>query len=134
MIYNSRAFETYAPVVARVAFGLQFLLGAFFKMPGTAGFPAEVAMTAATGWPFATLSVALAFVLEVCAGLALVFGWHTRAAAFILALFTLLLAFVFYRHVSDPMIMGMFISHLAFIAGLLYVSVYGAKAVALKRD
>ena len=130
----NKSFEVWAPVVARVVFGLQFILGASFKFPGTQGFQMESAMTAATGWPLATLSVFLAFILEVVAGLCLVLGWHTRVAAFILSLFTLLLAFVFYRHISDPMVMGMFVSHLAFIAGLLYVSVFGAKSFALRKD
>lgn len=130
----SRVYEAWAPVAARVLFGLQFLMGAAFKIPGTQSFAMESSMTAATGWPFATASVFLAFVLELVAGLCLVIGWHTRTAAFILSLFTLLLAFVFYRNVSDPMTMGMFVSHLAFVAGLTYVSVYGAKKAAVARD
>ena len=130
----NKSFEVWAPVVARITFGLQFLLGAAFKIPTTEGFHMESAMTAATGWPLATLSVFLAFILEVTAGLCLVLGFKTRIAAGILSLFTLLLAFVFYRHISDPMTMGMFVSHLAFVAGLLYVSVYGAKSFALRKD
>ena len=132
--YKSKAFEMYAPVVARVIFGLQFLMGATFKIPGTEGFVREAAMTAAAGWPLASVSVFLAFVLEVGAGLMLVLGWHTRAAAFMLAAFTLILAFLFYRNFSDQMVMGAFISHIAFVAGLLYVSVYGAKTFALRKD
>lgn len=122
--FQTRAYEKWAPVVARIIFGLQFLLGALFKV---IGHGMEVAQTAAAGWPLPELSVDAAFVLEVVAGLMLVFGWRTRAVAFVLALYTLLLALVFYRHVSDPMIMGEFVSHLVFIAGLLYVSVYGDK-------
>ena len=132
--YRARAYEIWAPVVARVAFGLQFLLGAAFKFPGTPMFSAEAAQTAAAGVPFATVAVLLAFVLEVVCGLMLVFGWHARKAGFVLALYVLLLALIFYRNVSDLMIMGEFVSHIAFIAGLLYVSVYGAQHVAVRKD
>ena len=130
--YQTRAYETWAPFVARVLFAGAFLMGAAFKIPGTEGFGMEAAMTAAAGFPFATVAVFLAFLLEVVGGIALLIGWKTRLFAFILALFVALLAVVFYRDFSDPMTMGMFVSHLTFIAGLLYVSVYGAQHVAVK--
>ena len=130
----SNSYEKWAPFVARLVFGFQFLLGAWFKVPGTAGFTAEAGMTAAAGVPFATVMVALAFLLEVVCGVALIIGWHTRRAAFVLAIFTLALAFIFYRNITDIQTMGMFVSHLGFVAGLLYVSVYGAKSVAISRD
>ncbi|HEV7121723.1 MAG TPA: DoxX family protein [Candidatus Paceibacterota bacterium] len=132
--YRARAYEVWAPVIARVVFGLQFLLGAAFKIPGTAFFSGEVAQTAAAGVPFATVLVFLAFIIEVVCGLMLVFGWHARKAAFVLAPYTLILALVFYRNIADVNIMGEFISHLAFIAGLLYVSVYGAQHAAVRKD
>ncbi len=130
----SRAYQNWAPVLGRVLFGLLFLMGAAFKIPGTGGFTAEAAMTAAAGVPFATIAVALAFLLEVVAGLALIVGWHARNAAFVLAVFTLALALIFYHDFSNQMQMGEFVSHLGLIAGLLYVSVYGARHAAVKKD
>jgi len=127
-------YERYAPVLARLIFGGQFLLGAAFKIPGTSGFAMETAQTAAMGLPYATIFVGIAFVLEVVCALCLIFGYRARAAAFVLAVFTLSLAIIFYGNISDPMTMGMFVSHLGFIAGLLYVSVYGAKTFALRKD
>jgi putative oxidoreductase len=149
-LHTSRLYGIWAPFIARLFFGFQFLLGAAFKIPGTTGFAMEVTQTASAGVPFANVAVFLAFVLEVLGGLMLIVGFRARLAAFLLAGFTAILAFVFYRGgfgvlvtlisggvVSDPsdyMTMGMFVSHLAFIAGLLFVSVYGAKSLALKRD
>jgi putative oxidoreductase len=130
----SRAYENWAPVVGRVLFGALFLMGAAFKMPGTQGFLMESGMTAAAGVPYAHIAVALAFVLEVVAGLALIVGCHARAAAFTLAIFTLALAIIFYSNWSDPMIMGQFVSHLGLIAGLLYISVFGATYAAVRKD
>lgn len=130
----SRAYENWAPVLGRVILGGLFLMGASMKIPGTEGFVMEAGMTAAAGFPFATVAVFLAFVLEVLGGLALIVGFQARRAALLLALFTLLLAFVFYRDFSDPMIMGQFVSHLGLIAGLLFVSVYGARHAAVSKD
>lgn len=130
----SRPYETWAPFVARLLFGGTFLMGAAFKIPTTQGFGMEVAMSAQMGLPYATYFVAVAFLLEVVAGVALIIGWHTRHAAMVLAVFTLALAIIFYSNFSDPMIMGEFVSHLGLIAGLLYVSVYGAQKVAVQKD
>lgn len=127
----SRSYEIWAPFIARLIFGIQFLIGALFKIIWHA---AEVGQTAAVGIPFPELAVWAAFVLELAIGLALIFGYRVRQVAFITALWVLLLALLFYRNVSDPMVMGMFISHLAFIAGLLYVSVYGAQRIAVQKD
>jgi putative oxidoreductase len=128
---HSSVYERYAPFLARLIFGFQFLIGALFKV---LWHQAEVAQTAAVGVPFPELAVWLAFVLEVVLALALIVGYHTRIAAFTLAVYTFALALIFYNNLADPMTMGMFISHLGFIAGLLYVSVYGARSFALRKD
>lgn len=131
MNFTMDAYRTWAPFVARLIFGFQFLMGAYFKIIWHA---AEVAQTAATGWPMPEVSVWAAFVVEVVAGICLIVGYRTKAVAAFLAAYVLLLAVLFYRNVADPMIMGQFISHLGFIAGLLYVSVYGAQSIAIKKD
>lgn len=128
----SPVYEKWAPVVARVILGLIFLQSAYYKIPGTEMFSMQVGASAQAGIPFAYAAVFLAFVLEVCAGLALVFGYNTRLAAFLLAGFTLLIALFFYRNLADQMQMAMFTSCLGYIAGLMYVSVYGAQSVAVK--
>jgi putative oxidoreductase len=129
--HYSRAYETWAPFLARLIFGFQFLLGALFKITWHG---AEVAQTAAAGVPFPELAVWLAFVLEVVAGIALIIGFKVRTTALVLALYVLLLTFIFYRNVADPMVMGMFVSHLAFVAAFLYLSVYGAQRIAVRKD
>jgi uncharacterized membrane protein YphA (DoxX/SURF4 family) len=131
--YHSRWFETWAPFAARLIFGFQFLLGAFFKLPWV-GFSGEVAATAATGLPFATVFVSLALVLEIAGALCLIFGWHARKAATVFAVYVLALGIIFYSNLSDIQTMGMFVSHLSTVAGLLFVSVYGAQHIALRKD
>ncbi len=129
-----RIYERWAPFAARVLFGSTFLMGAAFKIPGTQGFVMESGMAAGMGLPYATIFVGLAFVVEVVGGLLVILGWHARAAALVLAVFTLALALIFYTNFSDQMVMGQFISHLGLIAGLLYVSVYGAQTIAIRKD
>lgn len=133
-IPHTRWWEIWAPVVARVLIGGQFLMGALFKIPGTQGFAMEVGQSAAMGMPFAAVYVSIAFVLETVCALAIILGWHARAAACVLAFFTFALAIIFYSNFSDPLTMGMFVSHLGLIAGLLFISVYGAKNFALRKD
>ena len=130
----SRSYQQFAPLVARVIFGGMFLMGAAFKIPGTAPFLGEVGMSAAQGLPFAMIFVALAFLLEVVCGIAVIVGWHTRHAAFVLAVFTAALTFIFHSDFADMNSIGQFVSHLGLIAGLLYVSVYGAQSFAVSKD
>ncbi len=125
-------FEKWAPVVGRILFGLIFLNSAFFKIPGTEMFLMQVEMSGAVGIPFPMVAVALAFILEVVAGVALVIGWKTRTAAASLIVFTALIAVFFGRDLADQAQMMTFFGCLQLIAGLLYVSVYGAQAGAVK--
>ncbi len=132
--YHTASYTTWAPLVARIIIGAAFVFAATMKIPGTESFNMEVGMTAAVGVPFAYLAVILAGILEAAAGLALIFGYQTRLAAFALVLFVALLTVLFHWNFSDMMAMGSFISHLELIAALLYISVYGAKSIAVQRD
>lgn len=133
-IPHARWWVKWAPVVGRILLGGLFLMGAAFKVPGTSGFIMEAGMTGAAGVPMPVVMVALAFLVEVVGGVAIIVGFHARAAACVLAFLTLGLAVIFHSNFTDPAEMGQFISHLGLVAGLLFVSVYGAKNLALKKD
>lgn len=125
-------YEKWAPVAARVIFGGIFLMSAFFKIPGTEMFQMQVEMSAQAGIPLPLVAVFLAFVLEVVAGIALVVGWQTRTAAASLIVFTVLIALFFFRNLADQAQFVSFMGCVQLIAGLLYVSVYGAQSMAVK--
>ncbi|MES2203413.1 MAG: DoxX family protein [Patescibacteria group bacterium] len=131
MIPFNRAYEAWAPVVARLLLAIQFAAAAAFKIMGFSG---EVAQTAAAGVPIANIAVAAALLLEIVGVVALVLGWRIRLVSMLLAGYVALLAVIFYHDWSTPMGMGLFISHLGLIAALLYVSVYGARHFAISRD
>ena len=131
MIPFNRAYENWAPVVARLFLAAQFVAAAAFKIMG---FGMEVAQTAAAGVPMANVAVGAALVLEIVGVISLLLGWRIRLVSMLLAGYVALLAVLFYHDWSTPMGMGMFISHLGLIAALLYVSVYGARHFAISRD
>lgn len=134
LFHYSGWYENWAPLVGRILFGGLFIFGAMWKIPGTESFNMEVAMTAAKGIPFANIAVILAGIFELVLGLALIVGYHTRTAAMILGLMTIAFTAIFHFNFSDPMQIGQFVSHLGLIAGLLYISVYGAKSYAISKD
>lgn len=110
-------------------------MSAFFKIPGSDSFAMQVEMSGAVGIPLPFVAVVLAFILELVAGVALVIGWHSRTAAIALALFVALILLFFYRNfMGDQQIFASFMSGIVEIAGLLYVSVYGARYMAVRKD
>jgi putative oxidoreductase len=131
-IIHTNTYETWAPVVARYLLAIQIGVGAYLKV---VAFPMMVGAAASVGLPFPNVAVALAFILELAGVLALVFGYRVRFIAMLLAAYVALLAVLFYRDFgANPNNFGMFMSHLGLIAALLYVSVYGAKTVAIRKD
>jgi putative oxidoreductase len=127
-------YEKWVPVVARTIFGLSFLMSAYYKLPGSESFAMQVGMSDAAGIPLAYYAVVLAFLLELVGGIALIIGWKTRLFAFLLAGFVMLIALFFFRDWSDQQTMGNFISCCIEAAGLGYVSVYGARHFAVRKD
>lgn len=80
-------------LVGRILLSVMFILSGFGKLtdPGmTAG------MIAGAGLPAATALAYLAGIFELVAGLAVLVGFQTRVAAYLLAAFCLFTAFVFH--------------------------------------
>lgn len=128
------ACKSWAPVLGRILIAVPFIIGALFKIPGTAGFTSEASMTAAVGVPFATIGVFLAFVLEVIAAIALVLGWRVRLVAVVLIPYVVLLTALFHFHFDSPVAVGFFVDHLVLIGALLYVYGFGAGKCALTKE
>lgn len=104
-----------------VSSGLQ-KIGAF---AGTAGY------IASRGLPLPEVGAAIAIIVEVGAGIALILGFKARWAALALAVFTLAATFLFHNFWTYPadqqfMQMLMFWKNLAMTGGLLFVYAFGA--------
>lgn len=104
------------------------LLSAIFISAGVsklgAGFEGTQAYMNAMGVNGSLLPLVIA--TEILAGIALLVGFGTRIAAFLLAGFTLLAAVVFHFDFTDQMQSILFMKNLAITGGLLTVFTYGA--------
>ena len=112
--------------VGRLLLSLIFITSGLSKIGSFAGTQAYME---SAGVPGLLLPVVIA--LEVLGGLAVVLGWHTRVAAFLLAGFSLLSAVVFHAKFGDQMQMIMFMKNLGLAGGFLILVAQGAGAYSL---
>jgi putative oxidoreductase len=74
----------------------------------------------------------LIIVFEIGCGLAMALGWQTRLAAFLLAGFTALAAFIFHWDwASHFSVYLLFSKNIAIFGGLLFIAGHGAKTYSL---
>ncbi|GLR25654.1 DoxX family protein [Limnobacter litoralis] len=117
-------FEAPLTIVARVLLALMFLLAGWGKLTG---FSQTVAYIQSVGLPAANVMAAAGMVVELGAGLALVFGFQTQIAALLLAGFTLMASFLFHNFWAAPadqayVMQLMFLKNIAVTGGLLFVA------------
>lgn len=113
--------QSLAAPAGRILLSLIFILSAVNKISGFSGTQAYME---SMGVPGVLLPAVIA--LEILGGLAIILGWHTRVAAFLLAGFTLLSGIIFHGNFSDQMQMIMFLKNLALAGGFLMVVSLGA--------
>ena len=78
------------------------------------------------GLPAPAFITYVAMIIEIVTSILLIIGFQTRYAAYALALFTLLAAFLFHNNFADQNQMIHFFKNFAIVGGLLYVGVLGA--------
>lgn len=111
----------------------RWLLAALFLPAGIAkisGFSGTVGYIASVGLPLPTVGAIIALIVEVVCGLALVVGFGTRAAALILALFTLVATFFFHPYwnvAAEQQLIPflLFYKNIAVVGGLLILTAFG---------
>lgn len=118
--------QAFAAPVARILISLMFVTSGFSKISGYAGTQEYMD---AMGVPGALLPLVIA--VELLGGLAVILGWHTRIAAFLLAGFCLLSAFLFHANFGDQMQMIMFMKNISIAGGFLMIVSLGAGAFSL---
>lgn len=114
----------------------RLLLVALFLPAGIGkltGFAGTVGYIGSVGLPLPTLAAALAAVVEIGGGLALLFGFGTRIAALVLAGFTLVASFFFHAYWAVPADQAfvqqlLFFKNVAVTGGLLVLAAHGAGA------
>jgi putative oxidoreductase len=115
-------------VAGRFLLGLLFLLSGLGKL---GAYGATAAYMSASGVPGALLPAVIA--TEVFGALAIVLGWKTRVAAFLLAGFCLLTAVAFHNNLADQTQMIMFFKNLSIAGGFLLLVANGAGPLSLDR-
>jgi putative oxidoreductase len=122
------SLQNTSSLLGRILLALLFVPAGLMKI---AGFAGTVGYIGSVGLPLPQLAAALAIVVEVGGGLALLAGFGTRFAALALALFTLLASFFFHAYWAVPaeqvMVQQlMFFKNIAVVGGLLVVAAHGA--------
>lgn len=123
---DAAPFTKYFELGGRILLASLFLLSGFSKITGygaTAGYMAAMGVSAAL------LPIVIA--TEVLGSLAVIVGWHTRVAAFLLAGFTLLAASLFHNHLGDQIQMIMFLKDVAITGAFLMLVANGAGPLSL---
>jgi putative oxidoreductase len=83
---EEKSMNAHLSWISRLLLAIIFILSGFFKIIGFAG---TSAFLASMGWPAPSLWVALAILLELPGGLALLLGYRVRWASCALIVFTL---------------------------------------------
>ena len=128
------SLETYLSPLGRLLMSLIFLLSGFGKF---AQFSMMVGFAQSKGMPAPQAAIAIAAVIELVGGLALLVGFKARWTALILALFLVPTTLVFHNFwaVTDPMQhqeqFVNFLKNVAIIGGLLTVVAHGAGGISV---
>ncbi len=112
-------------LAARVLLSFMFIMAGLQKfgdLAGTAGYISSV------GLPAGSLLAPLSGLFEVVAGIAVLVGFQTRIAAWLLAAFCVVTSLFFHYAPADMMQTLLFTKNLTIAGGFLALSVAGAGA------
>lgn len=112
--------QQWFPVIGRVFIGLLFLGGLFKFM----SIGAVTGYIASVGIPMAGVVFWISTAVEVGSAFALIFGFKTKIAAWVLFVYTFLATILFHNNLADQMQMTMALKNVAIMGGLLFVIVY----------
>jgi putative oxidoreductase len=119
----------YLPFVGRLFIGLPFMASGLSKVANYAG---TMALIESSTLPLpAPLAYAGAIAVEVGCGLLIIFGYQTRIAATVFALFCLTTAVCFHANFADPNQTFHFIKNVIMTGGLLQIVANGAGAISV---
>jgi putative oxidoreductase len=124
------ALQNPLALIGRILLAILFVPAGFNKIGGFSGM---VGYSTSMGLPMPEVGVAVALVIELVGGLALLVGFGTRIAAIALAVFTLVASFYFHAYWALPaeqqmMQQLMFFKNIAITGGLLAFAAFGAGA------
>jgi len=126
-------FQNVFALLSRVLLAALFLPAGISKIAGFAGTAAYIA---SVGLPLPELGAAIAVVVEVGGGLALLAGYQTRLVALLMAIFTVVAGVFFHAFwtAAPEQLMVqqiMFMKNIAIAGGFLALTAFGAGALSL---
>ena len=114
-------------LIGRVFISVLFLLSAYSKI---LNYSETVNWMEGFGVPGFLLIPTIA--LEIILPILIIIGYHTRLAATLLALFSIVTAFIFHSNFSDQMQMISFLKNIGLAGGFILVAVNGPKNWAIE--
>jgi len=123
---DTAPFNKYFELGGRILLASLFLLSGLTKL---SAYGAMGAYMASMGVPSALLPLVIA--TELLGSLAVIVGWHTRTAAFLLAGFTLLAGGIFHNNFGDQIQMIMFLKDVSITGAFLMLVANGAGPLSL---
>ena len=119
----------YLPFAGRLLIALTFAMSGLSKL---ADYSGTVGLIAASKLPLpAPLAYAGAVAVEIACSVMLIVGFQTRAAAAVLALYSVATAAFFHADFANPDNIIHFMKNLALTGGLLQIVAFGAGALSI---
>jgi putative oxidoreductase len=115
-------------LLGRIAIAAIFVLSGISKVTAPA---ATIGYIQSVGLPLPQVGLAIALLVELVGGAALVLGYRTRLVAGILAVFSIVTAFAFHSALGDQNQFIHFFKNVAIAGGLLNVMAFGGGAWSL---
>jgi putative oxidoreductase len=123
---DTASFSRFFELGGRILLASLFLLSGLTKL---STYGATAAYMTATGVSSALLPLVIA--TELLGALAVIVGWHTRIAAFLLAGFTLLAGVLFHNNFGDQIQLIMFLKDVSIAGAFLMLVANGAGPLSL---
>jgi putative oxidoreductase len=122
-------------LAGRILISVIFLISGFFKV---GGYAQMVGYATAVHLPMPSVAIAAAAAVELACGLAILAGFKTRIAAWLLFLYVIPITYFFHNFWAvqgqeQQMQMVHFLKNIAIMGGLLVLSVNGAGAYSADR-
>jgi putative oxidoreductase len=115
-------------LLGRLLLSILFIVSGWSKLMAAA---ATQAYFAKDGLPMPEVAYAVAVLIELGVGLALLFGLFTRASAIVLAAWCIITALVAHANLADNTMRIQFMKNVGMAGGLLYVFAFGGGGYSL---
>jgi putative oxidoreductase len=127
--------KDWAALLGRVLLAAMFVISSYGKITG---FDGTVGYIAGKGLPLPQVLAAIAILIELGAGLAVLFGWKTRWAALAFVVFLIVITPIFHAYWASPpdQMLGQqlnFMKNMTILGGMLLLFGFGPGRYSLDR-